>query len=327
MEEKVFRNGYRDATQVQRIGERECGAQKNVCRFKSGSPHPKECHRKKALRPCQKKQMAEEIQSEEHVSVARACKIIELDRSMYYYSSVKDDSEVEAKLRWYAEKYPSRGFPEYFKRIRKEGLVWNHKRVKRVYKKLGMSRRKKAKRRIPNPQKRALLQPIRKNLTWSMDFMHDSLENGRKFRSLNIIDDYNREALAVEINYSFSSEEVVRTLENIIELRGKPMEIRTDNGTEFLAKAFKGFCQNSSIEHITIQKGKPNQNGYIERFNRTFREDVLDANIFTTLNQVREIKEEWMDDYNNAHPHASLGDMSPNEFEKRYNREITTLAL
>jgi putative transposase len=271
--------------------------------------------------------MAEEIHQEKEISVARACKIIDLDRSMYYYASVKDDSAVESKLKWYAEKLPSRGFPEYYKRIRKEGLNWNHKRVKRVYKKLGMSRRKKMKRRIPNPDKRPLLQPIRKNLTWSMDFMHDSLDNGRKFRTLNIIDDYNREALAVEINYSFSSEEVVRTLESIIEMRGKPLEIRTDNGTEFLAKAFKGFCQNSSIEHITIQKGKPNQNGYIERFNRTFREDVLDANIFTTLMQVREIKEEWIEDYNNEHPHASLGDMSPCDFKKKHNAENTTLAV
>lgn len=327
MEEKVFRDGYRDASQVQGVRKGKCRVKTDVCGFKSGSSDLKKCDRKKALRPCQKKQIAEEIQEDENVSVARACKIIDLDRSMYYYSSVKDDSEVETKLQWYAEKYPSRGFPEYYKRIRKEGLIWNHKRVKRVYKKLGMSRRKKMKRRIPNPEKRALLQPIRRNLTWSMDFMHDSLDNGRKFRTLNIIDDYNREALAIEINYSFSSEEVVRVLESIIEQRGKPMEIRTDNGTEFLAKAFKGFCQNSSIDHFTIQKGKPNQNGYIERFNRTFREDVLDANIFSTLTQVRELKDDWMDDYNNEHPHASLGNMSPNEFKRKYNRENTNLAV
>jgi putative transposase len=257
-----------------------------------------------------------EIKQENKVSVARACRVVELDRTMYYYQSIKDDSEVEDKLRWYAQNLPTRGFPEYFKRMRKEGIKWNHKRVKRVYKQLGMTRRKKMKRRIPNPEKRALLQPIRPNLTWSMDFMHDALDNGRKFRTLNIIDDYNREALAVEVDYSFSSDKVVESLTRIIEWKGKPMEIRSDNGPEFLAKAFKGFCQNSDIVHIPIQKGKPTQNGFIERFNRTYREDVLDAHIFETIPQARAITDQWREDYNANHPHASLGNMSPIEFLK-----------
>jgi putative transposase len=257
-----------------------------------------------------------EIKSEEKISVARACKIMELDRSMYYYESVKDDSEVESKLRWYGEKLPARGFPEYFKRIRKEGLVWNHKRVKRVYKKLGMNRKRKMKRRIVNPERKTLLQPIRPNLTWSIDFMHDSLENGRKFRAFTIMDDYNRESLAVEIDYSFPSSKVVDLVKRVIEWRGKPEEIRSDNGTEFIAKAFEGFCKNSGIEHVRIQKGKPNQNGFIERFNRTYREDVLDLNIFENIGQVRDKTETFREDYNNNHPHDSLGDMSPIEFLK-----------
>lgn len=266
-----------------------------------------------------------EIRSEENVSVARACEIIELDRSMFYYESVKDDSEVEAKLRWYGQEFPARGFPEYFKRIRKEGLIWNHKRVKRVYKKLGMSRRRKMKRRIPNPEKKVLLQPIRPNLTWSVDFMEDRLENGRKFRTLNILDDYNREALAIEVEFSFPSSRVVELVNRVIEWRGKPEEIRSDNGTEFLAKAFNGFCRNSGIEHVRIQKGKPSQNGFVERFNRTYREDVLDANIFVTVNQVRDLTTNWIEDYNNNHPHASLGNMSPHEFMKRRNEKILSI--
>lgn len=268
------------------------------------------------------------MKEEKKISVVRACRIISLERSMYYYRSVKDDSEVEEKLRWYAEQLPTRGFPEYFKRIRKEGLEWNHKRVKRIYKKLGMSRRKKMKRRIPNPEKKALLQPIAPNIIWSMDFMHDVLDNGRKFRTLNIIEDYNREALEVQVDYSFSAEKVVRAIERIIECKGKPQEIRSDNGTEFIAKTFEGFCENSGIKHIRIQKGKPMQNGFIERFNRTYREDVLDANIFENLSQVREITERWMTDYNEKHPHSSLANMSPNEFLKtKANKKLSTLAL
>lgn len=257
------------------------------------------------------------------VSVARACKIISLDRSMYYYKSFKDDSEVEEKLRMYGEKLPARGFPEYFKRIRKEGLTWNHKRVKRVYKKLGMARRKKMKRRIPNPEKKTLLQPVRKNLTWSIDFMEDRLENGRKFRTLNILDDYNREALAVEVDFSFPAHKVVKLVKRAIEWRGKPEEIRTDNGTEFIAKVFEDFCENSVIAHIRIQKGKPNQNGFVERFNRTFREDVLDMNIFENIHQVREKTEGFLEDYNNEHPHDSLGGMSPVEFMNKRNEKKT----
>lgn len=268
------------------------------------------------------------MNQEENVSIARACRIVDLDRSMYYYESVKDDSEVEQKLRWYAEQLPTRGFPEYYKRIRREGLVWNRKRVKRVYTKLGMARRKKVKRRIPNPKKKALLQPLQPNLTWSMDFMHDCLESGRKFRTLNIIDDYNREVLAVEAAYSFTSMDVVDQIKQIIEWRGKPQEIRSDNGTEFIAKAFEGFCENSGITHVRIQKGKPTQNSYIERFNRTFREDVLDANIFEALSQVKLKAEAFKQDYNQNHPHDSLSDMSPLEFLKeKYQQKLPNLDL
>ena len=149
---------------------------------------------------------------EAKISIVRACSVVSLDRSMYYYNSVKDDTEVEEKLRYYGEKLPARGFPEYFKRIRREGIKWNHKRVRRVYKKLGMAHRRKIKRRIPNPEKKTLLQPIRSNLTWSIDFMEDRLENGRKIRILNILDDYNREALAIEVDYSFPSLKVISTL-------------------------------------------------------------------------------------------------------------------
>ena len=237
---------------------------------------------------------------------------------MFYYASIKDDTEVEERLRYYALKLPSRGCPEYFKRMRKEGCHWNHKRVERVYNKLGMNkRRRKIKRRIPNPEKQVLLQPIKQNITWSADFMEDRLENGRKVRILNVIDDYNREALLCEPGFSFPAERVVELFQQLIEWYGKPESIRTDNSPEFIAKAFKDFCKNSQITHLRIQKGKPMQNGYVERFNKTFREDVLDAIIFENLNQMRGYIDDWMEDYNNEHPHSSLGDHSPIEFNRR----------
>ncbi len=235
---------------------------------------------------------------------------------MYYYESVKDDREVEEKLRSYAANpiLSNRGCPEYYNRIRKEGYKWNHKRVERIYKKLGMNKKKKYKKRISNPQRQALVQPLKANLTWSMDFMEDRLENGRKVRTLNILDDYNRQGLAVEVEHSFPSQRVVQALKRVIEWRGKPENIRTDNGTEFVAKAFEGFCANSGITHVPIQKGKPMQNGFVERFNRSYREGVLDAYIFQTLDQVRDETYKWLEDYNNNHPHDSLGDKTPIEF-------------
>jgi len=259
-----------------------------------------------------------EIQKEASISTARACKIINIDRSSFYYRATKDDREVEERLRYYADRLPSRGCPEYTKRIRKEGYLWNHKRIERVYNKLKLNkRRRKIKRRIPNPNKQALLQPLSPNITWSMDFMHDVLEDGRKVRVLNVIDDFNREALMCYAAYSFPSSKVIELIERLIEWYGKPVNIRTDNGTEFIAKAFEGFCLNSDINHIRIQKGKPMQNGYCERFNRTFREDVLDAYIFESLSQLRNQAEQWREDYNNNHPHASIGNNTPIEFKMK----------
>lgn len=260
----------------------------------------------------------EGIRCEERISIARACKIVELERSGYYYKSVRDDRAVEDKLREYAIKLPTRGCPEYTKRIRREGFIWNHKRIERIYVKLGMNkRRRKIRRRLPNPEKLPLLQPLDSNITWSADFMEDRLDNGRKVRILNIIDDYNREALLCHASFSFPSEKVVALFKRTIEWHGKPMAIRTDNGTEFVAKAFEGFCADSSIHHQRIQKGKPMQNGYCERFNKAFREDVLDAYIFEDLAQVQELADAWKQDYNNNHPHSSLGDCTPIEFKER----------
>lgn len=260
--------------------------------------------------------MAVEIVQEEKVSIVRACRIIQLDRSLFYYQSSKDDSEVEAKLTSYLENKVlcNRGCPEYYKRMRREGFPWNHKRVERVYRNMGLSRRRKRKRRIPNPEKRPLVQPGLMNDTWSIDFVEDRLENGRKIRTLNVIDDFNREAIAMEVSFSFPAERVINVLEQCIEWRGKPQKIRSDNGTEFTAIKTKEFFTRVEIEHIPIQKGKPSQNGFIERFNRSYREGVLDAYILTSIEQAQDETDIWMQDYNHHHPHESLGDKTPLEY-------------
>ena len=144
-----------------------------------------------------------------------------------------------------------------------------------------------------------------------MDFMSDSLEVGRKFRTLNVIDDHNREVLAVEIDYSLPAARVIRVLEQIAEERGLPEEIRVDNGPEFISVTLECWAKSKQVKLEHIKPGKPAQNAYIERFNRTYREDILDMYIFRTLEDVRDLTTKWMYDYNNERPHQALGGIPP----------------
>lgn len=230
---------------------------------------------------------------------------------MYYYSSVKDDTVVINKLQQLAEQKPKEGQDKFYGRIRNEGLVWNRKRIQRVYKLMGLNRRKRGRKRLPARIKQPLIIPQQPNDTWSMDFMHDTLMNGRKFRVLNIIDDFNREALRIEPHFSIGSNLVIKILERLVFERGKPSGIRVDNGPEFISSALSEWCMDRSIKLIYIQPGKPMQNGYIERFNRSYREGVLDANLFETIHQARQLSDEFQEDYNLYRPHESLGNLSP----------------
>jgi putative transposase len=147
-----------------------------------------------------------------------------------------------------------------------------------------------------------------------MDFMHDALVTGRKIKIFNLIDDFNREALAIEVDTSISGARVKQILEQVIGWRGRPAAIRMDNGPEFMSHELKDYCGEMGIEMRYIQPGKPMQNGYIERFNRFYREDILDSYLFYTLEEVRALSEEWMEFYNEKHPHESLKNMSPKEY-------------
>jgi len=198
--------------------------------------------------------------------------------------------------------------------IRKEGYLWNHKRVHRVYVKLKMNLKRRHKRRLPARIKVPLSVPKGINESWSMDFMSDSLTCGRRFRTLNIIDDHNREALNIEIDTSLPTRRVIRSLRQVIEERGKPDRIRVDNGPEYTSKELVEWCSKMGIELLFIQPGRPMQNGYIERFNGTYRRDILDAYMFNDLDEVRELTWKWMEEYNNYRPHDSLKGLSPREY-------------
>ena len=177
------------------------------------------------------------------------------------------------------------------------------------------NKRSRLRKRLPARVKTPLVQPESPNTTWSMDFVSDSLECGRKFRVLNIIDDFNRSAIAQEVAISIPASRLIRTLENVIWISGKPRNIRCDNGPEFISGQFQEWCKANDINLMYTQPGHPTQNSYIERFNGSYRRAVLDAYLFKTLEEVRRITNEWKQDYNENRPHDSLGDMSPSEYK------------
>ena len=247
---------------------------------------------------------------------------------MYYYKSQKDDTEVIEVLQDLAFKHPTYGFRKLYAYVRRSGKQWNHKRIYRVYKLLKLNRKRKGKRRLPSRVKQPLVKQEQINQSWSMDFMSDSMVGGRRFRTFNLIDDCTREVLAIEIDTSLSSKRIIRTLERVILDRGKPNIIRTDNGPEFTSKDLELWTRDHEIKIQFIQPGRPMQNGYIERFNRIYRESILDAYLFFELDQVRTLTEEWMDEYNLRRPHESLGNLTPNEWKmKQLKPELSTFKL
>lgn len=212
-----------------------------------------------------------------------------------------------------AKQYPHYGFGKLFVLVRRAGHPWNHKRVYRIYGELKLNIRRKYKKRLkrfPKP----LLQPTRPNYCWSMDFMQDSLSCGRTFRTFNVVGDYNREGLGIEIGTSLPAQRITRFLDGLISVRGKPKRIRSDNGTEATSHHFQQWAKNHGIEMDFIQPGKPMQNGFIERFNGTFRLEVLDSTWFSSLQEVRQKTQRWLGVYNTQRPHHSFGNMTPVEF-------------
>ena len=201
-----------------------------------------------------------------------------------------------------------------------KGFGWNHKRVYRIYRELELNLRIKPRRRIkrdrPDPLSvpRSINQSI--NQVWSMDFMSDALSDGRKLRTFNVLDDYNRECLAVEVDRSLPSLRVIRALEQIIEWRGKPAALRCDNGPEYISHELVAWATTQRITLIYIQPGKPNQNAYIERFNRTVRHEWLDLHAFDSIEHAQFLATQWQWTYNNERPHTAIGGIPPKQLLK-----------
>jgi putative transposase len=192
-----------------------------------------------------------------------------------------------------------------------KGFAWNHKRVYRIYRELELNLRIKPRKRLRRDKPEKLTVPEKPNDTWSMDFMADQLTSGRKFRTFNVLDDFNREGLGIEVDLSLPAKRVKRALNQIIEWRGKPRKIRCDNGPEYISGTLKCWAEEQKIELEYIQPGNPQQNAYVERYNRTVRHEWLEMNEFTTIEEAQNTATQWLWTYNNERPNMALGGITP----------------
>jgi len=263
----------------------------------------------------EKKEVVTYIINNYTISQRKACKVIQLPRSSFSYKPVSraDDKYIDL-LNALVQKHVSIGFWQSYYRIRKTGETINHKKLYRIYTSMGLNIRRRSKKRLPARIKQQLFQPTQMNQVWSIDFMSDSLWDGRRIRLLNIIDDYNREVLTIETDTSLPTLRVIRCLNEIGEQRGFPKMIRVDNGPEFISAKLANWCKDKKIELIFIQPGEPTQNAFIERFNGTFRRDVLNAYVFKSIQEVKNISQEWIYDYNYNRPHRALNNKTPVEY-------------
>lgn len=257
--------------------------------------------------------------AEHRLSKVRACQALKLSRSTYYRrpgDTQGRDSPVIDALNALVEKHPRWGFGLCFDTLRLNGCPWNHKRVYRVYKAMGLNLPRRKRRRLPDRPRQPLDAPPAVNHIWSLDFMSDARYGGKRFRTLNIIDDGVREVLSIVVDTSIPGARVVRTLEQLAEWRGVPKALRMDNGPELLSQVLVDWCHARGVQLRYIQPVKPNQNAFIERFNKTYRNEVLDAYLFTSLDQVRAITDNWRRLYNEERPHRSLGRIPPSRFRR-----------
>jgi putative transposase len=267
--------------------------------------------------PATRRRGAQWIRERFAVSERRACRLAAVSRSTARYVSNRKDQELSQRITELAAERPRFGYRRIFLLLRREGWSVNLKRVHRIYRSLGLAVRRKKRKRVAQANRRPRQVPAKANEQWSMDFMSDSLADGRTFRTLNNIDDSTRECLALEAGTSLGGNQVVRVLNHLIRERGKPSGIVVDNGTEFTSKTLDQWAYEHQVELRFIHPGCPIENCFVESFNGRFRDECLNLHWFVGLAQARRIIEGWRYDYNHTRPHSSLGGQTPSEFAAR----------
>ncbi len=268
------------------------------------------------VRPSKRREMAKGAVCQGRLSIRAACYAFTISETCYRYQpKLSDENAVIADwLLAVTKRHRNWGFKLSFLYLRNvKGFRWNHKRVYRIYKELELNLRIKPKKRLYREKPEPLKVPTTINQSWSMDFMHDQLSDGRCFRAFNVIDDFNREGLGIEIDFSLPAPRVIRALDQIIEWRGQPGSIRCDNGPEYISHLLAAWAFKRGVVLDFIQPGKPQQNAYVERYNRTVRYDWLNQYIFETIEDVQNAATDWLWTYNNERPNMALGGITPKQ--------------
>ena len=270
------------------------------------------------VKPAQKKAVVAHWVSEGRLSERRACAVIGISRSCYRRQTLRParDAALKADLLARARQYPRYGCLMLHGLLKNEGKVVNRKRTYRLYREAGLQLRMKRRKKLDRPR-RTLPSPTALDERWSMDFVHDRLESNRGFRVLNILDDCSRECLGQVVDFSIGGERVGRFLDQLVRDRGRPDAIVCDNGTEFTSRAMFFWSRDNQVELNFIQPGKPVQNAFVESFNGKFRDSCLNQHWFRSLDEAREVIEQWRQDYNEVRPHSSLGYQPPSVFARK----------
>jgi putative transposase len=264
------------------------------------------------VRPAAKREAVAHLRNVLQMSERRACTLVSADRKMIRYRSLRPpDVELRARLRNLANQRRRFGYRRLFILLREQGEPSGINRIYRLYREEGLTVRKRKARRRAIGTRTPILVEAKINARWSLDFVHDQLAQGRRFRILNVVDDVTRECLAAIPDTSISGKRVARELTMLISARGKPQMIVSDNGTEFTSNAILGWAKGHRVEWHYIAPGRPMQNGYIESFNGRMRDELLNESLFTDLDQARQLISAWVSDYNTARPHSSLGYKTP----------------
>ncbi len=262
--------------------------------------------------PAAKRDAVAHLRGVLEMSERRACSLVAADRKMIRYRSCRPpDTELRARLRDLANQRRRFGYRRLFILLRDEGEPSGVNRIYRLYREEGLAVRKRRSRRKAVGTRAPILVEAKPNARWSLDFIHDQLACGRRFRILNIVDDVTRECLAAIPDTSISGRRVARELTTLIERRGKPQMIVSDNGTEFTSNAILHWSKEHQLQWHYIAPGKPMQNGYIESFNGRMRDELLNESLFLDLDQARQIVATWVTDYNTRRPHSSIGYKTP----------------
>ena len=260
--------------------------------------------------------MAKNAVIRDGISIRLSCLTFGVSETCYRYQAVlcSENAQIADWLLRLTQAHKRWGFGLCYLYLRNvKGYCWNHKRVYRIYRELELNLRIKPRRRIKRDYPGELTVPTQANQVWSMDFMSDQLACGRAIRTFNVLDDYNREGLGIEVDSSLPASRVIRSLEQIIEWRGKPAALRCDNGPEYISQQLIDWANGHKITLMYIQPGKPTQNAYIERFNRTARHEWLDLHQFESIAHAQLLATQWLWQYNNERPHTAIGGVPPRQ--------------